>query len=65
VRGAQSNIAPEMAAIEMNLVDGSVGTLACLFDRVTQRCDCQYPTAGCHRLSILPFRPRVKNLHVR
>jgi hypothetical protein len=54
-----------MAAIEMNLIDGSVGTLACLFDRVTQRCDCQYPTAGCHRLSILPFRPRVKNLHVR
>src|SRR5205085_11720113 len=65
VSGAQGNIAPEMAAIEVNLTDGSVGALACLYDRITQRCDRQHPTARCHGPSILPFGSRMKNLHLR
>src|SRR5205814_4942200 len=65
VSGAQGNIAPEMAAFEMNFVNRSVGTFARLRDRVTQRCNRQYPTTRCHGLSILPFRSGMKNLYLR
>src|SRR6478672_5355632 len=60
----KSNVAPEMAAFELDLADGGVSQIPCGGDRDAECGDRQNPAAAAHDFSVFPSCPGMENLHV-